>query len=605
MRYGGLMKLGKKAFCVNFTLLDKLKITTKEAILLQQIEFVNNKSDYLVLPFVILSKITNMSRGHLYRCLRKLKEIGLIVITDEGIAITDYYKEIKQQDFLENHNKNKAIKLKATKIAENVACEIASKDEKLASKGENHSNIAGRDENLTTKDKNSSNLAGKDRNNSNIASKIAQNQKNTKAKNKDEKNSKIKANNSDVSLNLQNNKANFAENVACEIASKDEKLASKGENHSNIAGRDENLTTKDENNLNLAKDKSNSILVSKDRNNSNIVNRDENNLNATNKTNTQNNKENTLNKARQYSKENNANNGSANAQNRDSFFVTKVSQNETNLSQNETLLLYNKEYNNISLCDNSHKEYIYSLQKEAANKKQELRDSLALLLAKLKNNFENLETLDISGEIFKELVDEFQNKVQAQRKIKPNAFFSKLSDDTQKLVATFMHKLNTSLIFLSVEAKRAFFNDLEILANNGRLHKAIKYSIDNKCLWLCENGDDSKGREFLKDLYGTMQKELDKKIKKLQVEYLKSMSKEAVCREVMLQYGAKIDEFIAYREQRNRYLNQSAKNALYDTLADYFVKGQDVGAILEQSIYRGYNWVFPLTHRSRRNRHVA
>ncbi len=103
-----ITKLGKKAFCVNFTLLDKLKITTKEAILLQQIEFVNKKSDFLVLPLTILSTITNMSRGHLYRCLNKLKKIGLIVVTDEGIAITDYYKEIREQDFLENHNKNKA-----------------------------------------------------------------------------------------------------------------------------------------------------------------------------------------------------------------------------------------------------------------------------------------------------------------------------------------------------------------------------------------------------------------------------------------------------------------------------------------------------------------
>ena len=123
MRYSGLTKLGKKAFCVNFTLLDKLKITTKEAILLQQIEFVNKKSDFLVLPLTILSTITNMSRGHLYRCLNKLKKIGLIVVTDEGIAITDYYKEIREQDFLENHNKNKALQQKMAKKSQSVACE--------------------------------------------------------------------------------------------------------------------------------------------------------------------------------------------------------------------------------------------------------------------------------------------------------------------------------------------------------------------------------------------------------------------------------------------------------------------------------------------------
>ena len=101
MRYTGLTKVGKKAFCINFSLLQTLKITTKEAILLQQIEFVNKKRDYLVLPMTILAAITKISRGHLYKCLKKLQSLELIAISDDGICVTEHYKNIKNADFFE------------------------------------------------------------------------------------------------------------------------------------------------------------------------------------------------------------------------------------------------------------------------------------------------------------------------------------------------------------------------------------------------------------------------------------------------------------------------------------------------------------------------
>lgn len=270
MRYSGLTKLGKKAFSLNFTLLDKLKITTKEAILLQQIEFVNNKSDFLVLPLIILSKITNMSRGHLYRCLNKLKKIGLIVVTDEGIAITDYYKEIREECFLENHNKNKALKQKIAKNAKNVACEkqaLMSNDEFYYTQY--------RCDNIVVQDVDTYDEYGNTIYN--------------------------------TSNGQDDNKAKNAKNVACDENAKQD---TQGFLHEN------NKATNTQENIAL------------------------------------------------------------NSQNSHSFFVTNLSQNVTNLSQNETPI-YNKEYSNISLCDKSHKEYIYSLPKEATNKKQRLRDSLA------------------------------------------------------------------------------------------------------------------------------------------------------------------------------------------------------------------------------------
>ena len=80
------------------------------------------------------------------------------------------------------------------------------------------------------------------------------------------------------------------------------------------------------------------------------------------------------------------------------------------------------------------------------------------------------------------------------------------------------------------------------------------------------------------------------------------MSKEQILHEVISEYGRKIDEFIAYREARNRYFNKHAFHALLHTLSEYFMQGQDIGAMLEQSVCRGYNWVFPLTHNSGKRR---
>lgn len=598
MRYAGLTKLGKKAFCVNFTLLDKLKITTKEAILLQQIEFVNKKSDFLVLPLTILSTITNMSRAHLYRCLNKLKNTGLIVVTDEGIAITDYYKEIRQQDFLQNHSKNKALQQKMAKKSQNVACfegyRVANLQQEVMfdlakhhkekcqhhNKGHNDSKIPIHDQFYYTQYRCDDIQTIQNANDARCLAwpqhdKAEGHDKEGKHDNKggyqnawqyDKHGQQDKTHIQYDKIDIQHNKER-------------QYHISKALDSRHVLGSDQNADSiyAIQNNEKVLHSQ-NITQKSNIRKNAKNVACDENNK----ATNTQENK-------------------ALNSQNSGSFFVTNLSQNVTNLSQNETPI-YNKEYNNISLCDTSHKEYIYSLPKEAANKKQRLRDSLALLLDDLKKYSSNKDNFKIPSDIYNELAEEFQKRVIAQSKIKPNVFFSKLSESTQEKVRNFMLSLNTSLLFLNIEAKKAFFADLEALANSDMLEKAIEYSSNNKLLWICLDNDDGKGKKYLRALYVDMQKELDKKIKTLRLEYVKSMSKEQILHEVISQYGRKIDEFIAYREARNRYFNKHAFHALLHTLSGYFMQGQDIGAMLEQSVCRGYNWVFPLTHNSGKRR---
>lgn len=254
MRYTGLTKVGKKAFCINFSLLQTLKITTKEAILLQQIEFVNKKRDYLVLPMTILAAITKISRGHLYKCLKKLQSLELIAISDDGICVTEHYKNIKNADFLQNH-------ADIVGNVQNVACgkNTLTKKKQNITKTQNTR--------LYQKSKNILDLSLDD---TDIQSKQTISTKNVALQGNKEESQRI------AMTNTQSN-------------TKDQK------NHI------ENLKT-------------------------------------------------------------NTSNSEPKPQKSNTFFMTNMSQNATKVSQNITRVHYiNKDYS-TSLCDNSHKEYIYMFQ---------------------------------------------------------------------------------------------------------------------------------------------------------------------------------------------------------------------------------------------------
>ena len=85
-----------------------------------------------------------------------------------------------------------------------------------------------------------------------------------------------------------------------------------------------------------------------------------------------------------------------------------------------------------------------------------------------------------------------------------------------------------------------------------------------------------------------------------EIKARQSLNKEDLIYEMDLKHGQKIREFIAYRASKRRFFNEASLTALYATLGTYFANGKDIEAMLDQSIQRDYNWVFPLTHRSRK-----
>lgn len=482
MRYTGLTKIGKKAFCVNFSLLETLKITTKEAILLQQIDFVNNKRDYLVLPMTILAKITSMSRGHLYRCLHKLKSLNLIAISEEGICVTDYYKQIKNIDFLQNHNK-----------------------QHLISRCNNNFSLA------------------------------------------------------DV------------QNVAC----------SDNKQNTRLTQPKRQITLKY---------------------NTKECNDENKNLQ---KCGVKNDKKHDINTKHKIQKD-------------PHFFMTNMSQNDTKVSQNETHVYnINKDYNSISLCDNSHKEYIYSFDKENT-KRIKLKNSLSFLLNELTN-----ETVlpYLSREILATATHRFSNAVQEQAKIQFDCDTKRaLTEAKLEYLRDFMQDINLkTLIFLSSQAKKSFIDDVKrLLDNKIDVIEAIKYSKTHNKLWIChkDSPKDTKSREFLANLYQDLLKELEKdEAKQIQTanEYISDnyhnlasdkgyneetdnhKQDEIAC--IQAKYADKIQEFLHYRHAKGRFFNKYALQAFYKTLCEFERKKRNIPDIIDQSINRDYNWIFPITHK--------
>ena len=461
MRYTGLLKLGKDSYQTTFSLLKELKITQKEAILLQQIEFNNKKSDFLDIPKTILAEITHMSRTHLYRSLQKLKNMGLLHISKEGMCVSEAYLSIKNENDKATYNK------KLRKIAKNVRL----LDANLESKNEDLDSI------------------------------------------KLEQKSSIRNNEEMLRLTPQHDGG--------KISSQHD-----GEQIKNI---------------------------------------------------------------------------DSNPQNVPSFFNTKESQNVTKVSQNVThsILYNNKETFSLSLQD---KEKIYfNPQKEGLKKLLNLQEQIQSFLNDLSNT--NLESnhFFFSKDTQAEIAKQFQGLTSQAEKAKiSNELMAKLDQKGVKSeFLEFAKSLGQSAIFLNIKAKKAFINEALKLLESNKLQNALDFSKNNQKLWITTDSDYI-GRKYLKEIYQIMLKELNNEIQTQEIKARQSLNKEDLIYEMDLKHGQKIREFIAYRASKRRFFNEASLTALYATLGTYFANGKDIEAMLDQSIQRDYNWVFPLTHRSRK-----
>ena len=305
------------------------------------------------------------------------------------------------------------------------------------------------------------------------------------------------------------------------------------------------------------------------------------------------------------------------------FFMTKTSQNETNLSQNQTHVHYvNKDYNNISLCDNSHKEYIYSFDKENT-KRIKLKNSLSFLLDALTNK---TFLPYLSEEILTMATQFFRHMVQQQAKIQFDSDTKEALTGTEiEYLRDFMQDINCkTLMFLSSEAKKAFIDDVkQLLHNKIDVMEAINYSKTHNKLWIChkDSPKDTKGRDFLANLYQKLLKKLDKD----ETMHIQTATNEVIsdnyrnlgndnrCNEeidnhkdeiayIQTKYANKIQQFLHYRHAKGRFFNKYALQAFYETLCEFERKNRNIVDIIDQSINRDYNWIFPITHKKFKKR---
>lgn len=225
----------------------------------------------------------------------------------------------------------------------------------------------------------------------------------------------------------------------------------------------------------------------------------------------------------------------------------------------------------------------------------------------------------ISGEIIRSATEIFKDRVEKQAEISFDIETKKaIGQENIDILRDFMQDLNLkTLIFLSCEAKRAFIADVKaLLQANVSILEAINYSRKHNKMWIChKDSTEDKGIKYGIALYTELLRELDnmpcetEKQDNTQ-EQNEQAQKEGVIphneREntsenhilhIQAKYGNKIQEFFDYRCAKGRFFNKHSLRAFYNTLCEFESKNKDISAIIDQSINRDYNWIFPITHK--------
>ncbi|GAB0173117.1 hypothetical protein NHP164001_11330 [Helicobacter trogontum] len=111
----------------------------------------------------------------------------------------------------------------------------------------------------------------------------------------------------------------------------------------------------------------------------------------------------------------------------------------------------------------------------------------------------------------------------------------------------------------------------------------ITYSKENNCLWICDDENDDMGMQCLKQMWECVQLSLKEK----EQETITHVSTKH--RHLLLQ-------FMNYRQEKGRAMNEFSLKRLCLVFNELEQKGINLIDCVNQSIERGYNWVFKPTH---------
>lgn len=271
--------------------------------------------------------------------------------------------------------------------------------------------------------------------------------------------------------------------------------------------------------------------------------------------------------------------------------IDNLSHNVTEVSQNVTLpILYNTNKNFMCVL-NTHKENIKDC-KSNHQQTQQARKLVGLL------NWCN--TKQIKKGLYENILKE--TEVNQLRLLLQNKQDEQIEHDTQRLQQSLKEKMNADELealrdfsvllaktgmFLLPQNQKTFVCHIEkLIEQKKNLKNMIAYSKENNCLWICDDENDDMGMQCLKQMWECVQLSLKEK----EQETITHVSTKH--RHLLLQ-------FMNYRQEKGRAMNEFSLKRLCLVFNELEQKGINLIDCVNQSIERGYNWVFKPTHNAR------
>lgn len=296
------------------------------------------------------------------------------------------------------------------------------------------------------------------------------------------------------------------------------------------------------------------------------------------------------------------------------FFMPDVSQNETDVSQNEAP--YNYMYKNTKILservNKTLSEKIYSLHSQILKKSE--RESLSHFLSAFFRSSEDsisfytindIKLLQNTLTLLKEYISEAKDCIDPyEYQNLRSAIGDNLGSETLEKLDNYKNSLSQTGFFCLKENKIAFISQIKRLYDAGNLKVAL--DKNNSKVWL-ETALNNKNKDTKNEGLICLQRLWQVLLHEIKMHDLKENNPEGFKQHALMsfinatyhKYKDKIQEFIAFRKAKKRFFNEASLQALYTQIAQFEAKGSDVMAILNQSIERDYNWIFPITHKKR------
>ncbi|WP_199768836.1 hypothetical protein [Helicobacter trogontum] len=271
--------------------------------------------------------------------------------------------------------------------------------------------------------------------------------------------------------------------------------------------------------------------------------------------------------------------------------IDNLSHNVTEVSQNVTLpILYNTNKNFMCVL-NTHKENI----KDCKSNHQQTQQA---------GKFVGLLNWCNTKQIKKGLYENILKETEANqlRLLLQNKQDEQIEHDTQRLQQSLKEKMNADELealrdfsvllaktgmFLLPQNQKTFVCHIEkLIEQKKNLKNMIAYSKENNCLWICDDENDDMGMQCLKQMWECVQLSLKEK----EQETITHVSTKH--RHLLLQ-------FMNYRQEKGRAMNEFSLKRLCLVFNELEQKGINLIDCVNQSIERGYNWVFKPTHNAR------